>query len=161
LRASDKDALTAAQAWWQWESDLMAAETPSTESTPGVGSASSAAPWFQSHPAQALQAARIGVHYARAGWFLQEGHLLAQARGLMGLPGLIVQGQRDLITPPAAARALHRAWPGSRLVELPSAGHASTHPAMASALVAAAEMLTTLTLAQTALPPLHQETSHV
>jgi proline iminopeptidase len=192
LRANDGTAREAAQAWWQWENELMGAETaspantnaipaatalPATATATATPTAAAAAtatttpaefastarppPGLQADPAQALQAARVGVHYARAGWFLQQDQLLAQAQRLAGVPGIIVQGQHDLITPPAAARALHRAWPGSQLVELPNAGHASTHPAVAAALIMATESLATRTLAQTALALSDQETSHV
>jgi proline iminopeptidase len=140
LRDNDETARHAAQAWWRWEEELMDSRLkPQAPPT-----------------AETLRAARVGLHYARAGWFLRPGQLLAQAQRLAGVPGLIVQGQWDLVTPPAAARALHKAWPGSQLVELPHAGHASTHPAMASALITA-----THTLAQTALHHTQEETADV
>ena len=100
-----------------------------------------------------LAAARIGVHYARAGWFLREGQLLRNVARLHGLPGVIVQGQHDRVTPPAAAHALHSAWPSARYVEVAGAGHASSHPATAAALVHHIQ-----TLAQTTLPTPEQET---
>jgi proline iminopeptidase len=75
------------------------------------------------------------VHYARASWFLTQGQLLAQAATLAALPGAIVQGSLDAVTPPAAARALHAAWPASTLQDVPGAGHASTHPLTAQHLV--------------------------
>ncbi len=123
LRAGGPPALDAAHAWWQHEQLRMAHEGPPLR--------------LPQHPPAAalLAAAHIGVHYARAGWFLREGQLLAQATRLQGLPGVIVAGLQDRVTPPAAARALHAAWPTARLVELPAAGHASTHPATAAALV--------------------------
>ena len=58
---------------------------------------------------------------------------------LRGVPGIMVSGARDEVTPPAAALALHRAWPGSQLQRLDSAGHASSQPAMAAALVHATD----------------------
>ncbi len=140
LQDNDENARTAAQAWWRWEEELMDSRLgPQTPAT-----------------AETLRAARVGLHYARAGWFLQPGQLLAHAQRLAGVPGAIVQGQWDLVTPPAAARALHKAWPGSQLIELPHAGHASTHPAMASALIAA-----THALAQSTEHSIYQETADV
>jgi proline iminopeptidase len=145
LLADNATAHAAAHAWWQWEMDLMGAEA-----------ADAAALHPQPSAAQALCAARIAVHYARANWFLAEHRLLAQAATLAALPGVIVQGSRDQVTPPAAARALHAAWPASRLHEAADAGHASTHPAMAQHLINA-----TNAMAQTTRPHLFEETSHV
>ena len=121
LREGGDDARTAALAWWQHEQDRMAHEGPRT-AVPDA--------------ATLLAAAHIGVHYARAGWFLREGQLLQNAAHLQRIPGVIVQGLDDLVTPPAAARALQAAWPDARLVEIAGAGHASSHPATAAALIA-------------------------
>lgn len=134
LQHDDEAALAAAHAWGRWEADLMDAET-------GLAVRVPAAPRQRPDDRLALRTARIGVHYARGGWFLSEGQLLARAATLARLPGVIVQGTRDLVTPPAAARALHAAWPASQLQEVPSAGHASTHPAMARRLIAATDAL--------------------
>ncbi len=120
LQAGGSAAQAAALAWWQHEQARMAHEGP---------------PSPRPEAAALLAAARIGVHYARAGWFLRDGQLLQNAAPLQGLPGAIVQGLDDRVTPPAAARALHAVWPAARLIELAGAGHASTQPAMASALV--------------------------
>ena len=125
--------LSAARAWWRWEQDLMAAET----GTPAL-------PRLPASTAALCAAARIGVHHARHGWFIDEGQLLADAARLHGLPGVIVQGQRDLVTPVGAARALAQAWPEARYCELPAAGHASTHPAIARQLITATDQMATL-----------------
>ena len=87
----------------------------------------------------ALAMARIGVHFARHAFFLRPSQLLIDATRLHGVPGVIVHGERDLVTPPAAARALHQAWPASRLCLLATAGHASSHPAMAEQLISATD----------------------
>jgi proline iminopeptidase len=86
-----------------------------------------------------LAMARIGVHYARHAFFLDDDALLAGASSLHGVPGVIVQGDDDLVTPPAAARALHRAWPGSHCHGVRGAGHASSHPEVARRLIAATD----------------------
>ena len=86
---------------------------------------------------RALAMARIGVHYACHDFFLEEGQLLARAARLHAVPGIIVQGGLDRVTPPAAAAALHRAWRGSQLLRAATAGHASSHPALAALLMQA------------------------
>jgi proline iminopeptidase len=120
LQAGGARAQAAAHAWWQHEQQGMAHEGPPSR-PPAAGAL--------------LAAAQIGVHCARAGWFLDAGALLQGATRLQGLPGRIVQGLEDRVTPAAAARALQAAWPGCRLVEVPGAGHAAQHPALAAALV--------------------------
>ncbi len=124
--AAARDA--AAQAWWRWEQDLMDAET--THPQP---------PAPPCEAGQALRMARLGVHLAIKRYFLTEGALLAGAERLRGLPGAIVQGSRDLVTPPATAQALHRAWPRAQWHGVAAAGHASSHPAIARALIAATD----------------------
>jgi proline iminopeptidase len=121
-----------AQAWLQWEQDLMDLERVDAPPHPAAA-----------HPAPrgaaALAAARIGVHFARHAFFLREGELLRNAARLAEVPGVIIQGQRDQVTPAATSEALHRAWPRSRLVRASSAGHASTHGEMARRLIAATD----------------------
>ena len=41
------------------------------------------------------------------------------------MPTLIVVGDEDTVTPPAASEAMHRAIAGSELVRIPQAGHLS------------------------------------
>lgn len=126
--------LGAARAWLQWEQDLMEPQAP--------GPQAAAAPQVADSSGDedaALASARIGLHFARHAWFLQEGRLLAQAGRLRGIPGVIVQGSDDRVTPPAAAAALHRAWPGSQLRLVDGAGHACSHPVLAKHLIAATD----------------------
>ena len=125
----------AARAWLQWEQDLMDLEQPDRHSPNQQA-------WACERPrddGSALAMARIGVHYARHAFFLDEAQLLVHAARLCAVPGVMVQGERDLVTPPAAALALHRVWPGSQLQRLAAAGHASIQPAMAQQLIAATD----------------------
>ena len=117
----------AARAWWRWEESLMDGEPL----PPGANAALD--------DDALLATARIGVHYARRQFFLAEGCLLARAGSLDGVPGMIVQGGRDRVTPPATALALHRAWPGSQLQWVATAGHASSDAEIARQLVAATD----------------------
>lgn len=113
----------AARAWLQWEQEIDGAVT---------------APAGKLDEA-ALAMARIGLHYARHAFFVSGEHLLARATRLARIPGVIVQGAQDRITPGFAAARLHQAWSGSELQLLPHAGHASSDPAAARALVAATD----------------------
>ncbi|MEZ5842807.1 MAG: prolyl aminopeptidase [Hyphomicrobiaceae bacterium] len=90
----------------------------------------------------ALAFARIEAHYfVNAGFFPCDGYLLEEAPRLAGIPGIIVQGRYDVVTPPRSAVELHRAWPGSELEVIEAAGHALSEPGIARALVAATARL--------------------
>jgi proline iminopeptidase len=129
LQSLDGDALAAARAWLRWEQELMHLEEGSKESVrEPLGTCG-----------QVVAHARISVQHALAGYFLQEGELLTGAPSLRAVPGVILQGTADLVTPPAAARALHAVWSGSVLAEVSGAGHSSRDPAMARELVAATD----------------------
>ena len=136
LHCGDRNSeIEAAFAWLQWEQDLMDPEPTATHEA-------DAGPRADQSPADAAAAlamARIGVHFARHAFFLDEGQLIAQADRLLGVPAEIVQGASDLVTPPATAQALHLAWPGSRLRLVPGAGHASSEPGIAQHLIAATD----------------------
>lgn len=90
-------------------------------------------------PDTALRLARIEAHYFTHGCFLHEGALLAGAKRLADLPGVIVQGRYDMVCPPQSAHALASAWPRARFEIVPDAGHSATEPGIVEALVAATE----------------------
>ena len=60
------------------------------------------------------------------------------------LPGVIVQGRYDVVCPATSAWALHKRWPGSRLVFVPDAGHSMKEPGITSALVEATDAFAAL-----------------
>jgi proline iminopeptidase len=104
----------AAFAWSVWEGAAVSLE-PNPQLT-----AQYAAPGF------AVPFAKIALHYfVNAGW-LDPDQLIRDAGKLAGIPGRIVQGRYDSVTPPMTAWALHQAWPDSELIILPRAGHAVT-----------------------------------
>jgi len=74
------------------------------------------------------------AHYFAHDCFMAPGQLLANARRLAGIRGILVQGRYDLLCPPANAYALAAAWPEAELVIAEGAGHAVTEPGMAEAL---------------------------
>ena len=85
--------------------------------------------------------ARIEAHYFVHRAFIDEGQLIANANCLRGIPGVIVQGRYDAVTPPTTAWDLHRAWPGSQLKIVADAGHASSDPGITRELIAATDAL--------------------
>lgn len=111
-----------ARAWTEWESSLAA-----LHSTPRGGSVPAA---------YALAFARIENHYFRnAGFLREDGQIMKDMHRIAHIPGAIVQGRYDMICPPHTAIALRDAWPASRLVMVPDAGHSLSEPGITSALV--------------------------
>jgi proline iminopeptidase len=70
---------------------------------------------------------------------MQPNQILERADRLRGIPGVIVHGRYDVVCPVDQAYALHQAWPESRLSIIPAAGHSTSDPAMADALIRATD----------------------
>lgn len=118
--------IEAARAWCIWEASTMALR-PDPARLRAFAS-----------DAYALAFARIECHYFINRGFLEtDGQLLRDAHKLAGIPGIIVQGRYDVVTPARSAVELHRAWPGSTLRIVPDAGHAMTEPGIINELVSA------------------------
>ncbi|WP_099824948.1 prolyl aminopeptidase [Oceaniglobus indicus] len=111
-----------ARAWASWENALASIEN---EGPGGEG------------PAEYARAfARLENHYfSNAGFLDEDGQILRDIGRLGDVPGTIVQGRYDMICPPVSAHRLHEAWPKSRLVMVPKAGHALSEPGISRALV--------------------------
>ncbi|WP_299439889.1 prolyl aminopeptidase [uncultured Rhodospira sp.] len=86
--------------------------------------------------------ARMEAHYMMHAGYLEEGQLLRDMPRIRHLPATLVQGRYDLVCPPTSAWELHSAWPGSRLVMVPDAGHAAMEPGIRRGII---EALTTMT----------------
>ncbi len=126
LTAGERDAqMEAARSWCAWEGALMTL-TPRASYSPGHGEAT-------------LALARIETHYFAHDTFLPEGEIFANMHKLAGLPGIVVQGRYDVVTPPTTAYELHRAWEGSKLEIVPDAGHATSEPGTVRKLVEATD----------------------
>lgn len=77
------------------------------------------------------------AHYFSNGCFLAPNQLLDEAHRLAGIPGIIVQGQYDLLCPPGTSAALAGRWPNARIVKVPAAGHLLGDPGVTDAVKAA------------------------
>ncbi|HEY3797807.1 MAG TPA: prolyl aminopeptidase [Caulobacteraceae bacterium] len=118
----------AAAAWSQWEGDTISLRGP------------------EARPAKfnevdfAIAFARIECHFfANRGFFDHDGWLLKNIGKIAKIPGWIVQGRFDVVTPLESAWALHKAWPAARFDIIWDAGHASTEPGIIDALVRATD----------------------
>ncbi|MFM8938698.1 MAG: prolyl aminopeptidase, partial [Phenylobacterium sp.] len=129
LTGSDEAAKAeAATAWSQWEGDTISIRGP------------------EGRPAKfgevdfAIAFARIECHYfVNRGFFPEDGWILKNAHRLADIPGWIVQGRYDVVTPLETAWALKSAWPKANFEVVWDAGHASTEPGIIDALVRASE----------------------
>ena len=119
--------MEAAKAWSGWE-----AETVTLLPNPKV---------IDTHTSDdfAIAIARIENHYMMSKGWLEPGQLLRDAGRLRGIPGVMVQGRYDMCTPPAAAWALHLAWPEAVLHIVPDGGHMYDEPGVLDGLVRATD----------------------
>jgi len=86
----------------------------------------------------ALAFARIECHYfVNGGFFECDDQLLRDADRIRDVPGVIVHGRYDVVTPVKNAWDLKRAWPRAQLHIVPDAGHAMSEPGIVHELVAA------------------------
>jgi proline iminopeptidase len=118
----------AAAAWSQWEGDTISIRGPE------------ARPSKFNEIDFAIAFARIECHFfANGGFFPQPNWILANADKLRRIPGWIVQGRFDVVTPMESAWKLKGAWPEARFEVVWDAGHASTEPGIVDALVRATD----------------------
>jgi proline iminopeptidase len=120
--------LEAAKAWSQWEGTTL-----SLAANPGRVNAFG-------DPHYALAFARIECHYFINGGFLErDDQLITDAHKLDGIPGTIVHGRYDVVTPLTSAWELAKKWPGCDLRIVPDAGHATTEAGIVHELVEATD----------------------
>jgi proline iminopeptidase len=118
----------AAAAWSQWEGDTISLRGP--EARPSKFNEEDFTVAF----------ARIECHYfVNGGFFPNDGWILDNAHVLAGIPGWIVQGRFDVVTPLEAAWKLKTAWPRAHFEVVWDAGHASTEPGIIDGLVRATD----------------------
>ena len=88
----------------------------------------------------AIAFARIECHYfMNAGFFERDDQLIADVGRIRRIPGVIVQGRYDVVTPMRTAWDLHAAWPEADFRLVADAGHAVTEPGITREIVAATD----------------------
>jgi len=115
--------MAAARAWSQWEGRCS-----TLRPNRGVLARFSA-------PHAALAMARIEAHYFVNKGFLSTNQILLNMDKLAAIPGIIVHGRYDMICRLDNAQELHNAWPKSELHIIREAGHSSSEPGIADALI--------------------------
>jgi proline iminopeptidase len=128
------EALRCAKTWSQWEATTISL-LPDPARVEQFG-----------HEAYALAFASIECHYfVNRGFFAYDGQLIAEAAKLRGIPGAIVHGRYDVVTPLGIAWDLHRAWPEAYFEIVADVGHTVTEPGLTSAIVKVTDRMRGLT----------------
>jgi proline iminopeptidase len=120
--------LAAARAWSIWEGTTLSLhQDPERVKLFGADS-------------YAIAFARIECHYfANRGFFDADDQLLRDIQRIAGIPGVIIHGRYDVVTPLKNAWDLHRLWPSAALHIVPDAGHAMTEPGIVHELITATQ----------------------
>ncbi len=119
---------TCARAWSQWEGALLSL-LPDPQTYAKFG-----------EDRFALAFANIECHYfINKGFLPYDGALLDGVEKMQHIPGVIIQGRYDVITPPVTAFELARRWPNAKLHIIPDAGHSSLEPGITDGLVTATD----------------------
>ena len=120
--------LTAARAWSIWEGTTLSLldDRERVERFANEG--------------YALAFARIECHYfINKGFFRSDNQLIEDAHRIANIPGTIIHGRYDMVTPLKNAWDLAKAWPKADLQIVPDAGHAMTEPGIAHEIVMATD----------------------
>jgi len=86
-----------------------------------------------------VNAARIGNHFFKHDFFLPRNYILDNLNKITHIPAVLVHGRYDVVCTLSNAFALATRWPQAKLQIIQDAGHSSTEPGIAKALVAAAD----------------------
>ena len=73
------------------------------------------------------------------GFSEHDDQIIREADKLKDIPGVIVQGRYDVVTPMKTAWELHKVWPQSELVVVKDGGHAASEAGIIDGLVGATE----------------------
>ncbi len=116
--------LACAKAWSQWEAATLSL-MPDDRRYNAFGEARFA-----------IAFASIECHYFQhKGFFAHDGALLDGMSTISHLPGAIIQGRYDVVTPPDTAYELAGRWPKASFEIVQAAGHATSEPGITAALV--------------------------
>jgi proline iminopeptidase len=118
--------LQCARAWSQWEGATLSL-LPDRQREESFGEARFA-----------IAFASIECHYFyHRGFFERDGALLDGMGKIAHLPGAIIQGRYDVVTPVDTAFELAKLWPKAQFEIVEDAGHSTTEPGITDALIRA------------------------
>jgi proline iminopeptidase len=121
--------MKAAKAWSLWHRRCATMNSLPTESAYSAGT---------------MRLARLECHYFVNNCFIAENQIIDNMDKLKNIPGMIVHGRYDMITPLGNSAKVERAWKKAELDIVRDAGHASSEPALTDALIKATEKMAKL-----------------
>jgi proline iminopeptidase len=86
-------------------------------------------------PRIAIALARLQCYYFSNEGFLAQNEILKGMEKLSAIPGVLVHGRYDMISPLSGALELQKAWKGSEIHIIRDAGHSIAEPAIVDALL--------------------------
>jgi len=86
-------------------------------------------------PRIAIALARLQCHYFSNKGFLAQDEILKGMEKLSVIPGVLVHGRYDMISPLSGALELQKAWGGSEIHIIRDGGHSIAEPAIVDALL--------------------------
>jgi len=89
------------------------------------------------HAQKALALARIENHFYRHHCFMDDNHIIDSMHKIKDIPGVVVHGRYDMVCKLEGSQLLAQHWPSGQLQIVPGAGHSSSEPGIADALVQA------------------------
>ena len=78
-------------------------------------------------------------HYYQNHILKSESEILGKIDNFRHVPGVIIHGRYDMITPIHNAYKLHKAWPESDLIIVPDGGHSALDPAIQDRILMATD----------------------
>lgn len=129
LISDDKEVqLEAARAWSIWEATLCRMETDPKDVE------------LFTEPVKALPFARIECHYFVNNAFMDTSNwILENVQKIAHIPGRIVHGRYDVVTPLENAWELNKLWDKASLEIIPRCGHSASEPQLVDALIRATD----------------------
>lgn len=119
--------MAGAKTWAYWEAQMCSLRADSAFTNGFI------------EPHSALSLARLECHYFLNNAFLKPNQILRDMPRIQHIPGIIVHGRYDIVSPLDNAYALHQQWPGSELHVIREAGHLSTEPGILDVLIHATQ----------------------
>jgi proline iminopeptidase len=101
-------------------------------------------PSANAYSAGTMRLARLECHYFVNNCFIEENQILDNMKLIKHIPGIIVHGRYDMITPVDNSYKLERVWKKAEVDIVRDAGHASSEPALTDALIKATEKMAKL-----------------
>ena len=98
-------------------------------------------PSVSAYSSGTMRLARLECHYFVNNCFIAENQILENMIKIKEIPGIIIHGRYDMITPVDNSYKLERAWKKAELDIIRDAGHASSEPALTDAVIKATEAM--------------------